>query len=550
MRLLLLALILAATDAAAQPADPCPEGAAVGLLEGADVRAALFPNGNLFFGPGYDRGDGYVVPTTGEDAGRSPLYAAGLWVGGRVGGEVRASAARYANFVFRPGQAGDDGTPPTPAECAAADRIFVVSRDDVARFLGGAPATDDLRDWPVHLGAPVLDGDGDSTNYDLAGGDQPALRGDVTAFWAMTDTAAPPPFPDYGSLLGVDVTMTASTFRASPAGSSPSVAARLGATTLYRVTVVNRTGATVDSAAVGVFLDWDLGNASDDYVGADTTRAMAFIYNADAFDDGVTGYGVPPAAGLVVLDTPPGADGARLGLTSAMTFVSASGPSTDPFVATSYYHYLLGRWGNGVALQEGGDGYPPQAGPVTTYAYAGDPVTAAYWSERNIDGNGTFNAGNDRRQVAAVGPVTLAPGESAVLTFALVFAQGADHIDSVVRLRGRAEQLHALQSVGVFEPQPVEATTVSPPPAVPLAIRRPSPNPFAGTTALSLRGLAGGSVTLTVTDVLGRVVERRDVTVAADDVDVSLGAALAPGVYVVRVAGRTFSVGFPVVKTR
>ena len=53
-----------------------------------------------------------------------------------------------------------------------------------------------------------------------------------------------------------------------------------------------------------------------------------------------------------------------------------------------------------------------------------------------------------------------------------------------------------------------------------------------------------------MSDVLGRVVERRDVTPAGDAVDVSVGAGLAPGVYVVRVAGRAFDAGFPVVKTR
>ncbi len=550
MRPLLLLAGLLALPVVAQPADPCPHGAAVGILEGADVRAALFPNGNLFYGLGYGVGNGYVTPTTGEDAGKSPLYASGLWVGGRVGGEVRASAARYDNFVFRPGLAGPDGTPPTPDECAAADRIWIVSRDDVARFLGGAPASDDLREWPAALGAPVLDGDGVAGNYNLAGGDQPALRGDVMAFWAMTDTAAPPPWPEYGALVGVDVTVAASAFRASPAGSSPAVAARLGSTTLYRVTVTNRSGATVDSATVGVFFDWDLGNASDDHVGADTTRHMAFVYNADYQDEGVTGYGIVPAAGFVVLDTPPGDDNAPLGMTAATYFASCCAGTSDPSVASSYFHFLNGRWSNGVEMREGGTGYPPQTGPVTTFAYPGDPVTGAYWSERNTDGGGQSNAGNDRRQVASVGPMTLAPDETVAFTFAIVFAQGSDYLDSVVRLRGRAEQLHALQSAGVLEPRAVEAAFVPPPPAVPLAIRRPAPNPFAGATTLSLRGLAGETVTVTVTDVLGRVVEQRDVTPAGDELDVTVGGGLTPGVYVVRLAGRAFDAGFPVVKTR
>ena len=44
----------------------------------------------------------------------SPLFAAGLWVGGTVGGQVRAAGARYNNFTFWPGPLNEDGTLPEP----------------------------------------------------------------------------------------------------------------------------------------------------------------------------------------------------------------------------------------------------------------------------------------------------------------------------------------------------------------------------------------------------------------------------------------------------
>jgi len=540
MRALLL-LILLFPAAHAQPADPCPLGTAEAVLEGADVRASLFPNGNLFFGGTTTNGDGYLTPTTGEDAGKSPLFAAGLWVSGLAGSEIRASGAGYATFAFRPGLAGDDGAPPTSAECAIADHIWIVSREDVAAFLRDGTLTDDLRDWPVHLGAPVLDGDGDSTNYDLAGGDQPAIRGDVMAFWAMTDTATDTPF---GPLLGTDVAVEAYSFR-SPPGQT------IGTATVYRFTITNRAGVALDDVHAGLFLDPDLGNAVDNYIGTDTTRAMAFVYNADNDDDGPTGYGVPPAFGAVVLDSPPSDDGPPLGMTAATDAYFHSGPSTPPFPPFSVFYSLQGLWPDGAPMRARGNGYGEQGGaPITTFLFTGDPVTGAFWSERNIDGTGTAHPPGGRRMTLGSGPVTLAPDASASWTFALVFAQGSDHLDSVTRLRGNAEQMHALQAAGYFEPARIVGTSTPPPPAPPLAVRRPSPNPFAGTTALTLRGLAGEAVTLTVTDVLGRTVERRDVTPTADDVDVALGAGLAPGVYVVRVAGRGFDLGFPVVKTR
>jgi len=546
MRFVLL-LLLAASAAVAQPADLCPMGEAVGWLDGADVRGALFNTGQLFFGGTITNGDGYLTPLFGEDAGKSPIYNAGLWLAGRVGGEVRASGTRYANFAYRPGVAGPDGTPPTPAECADADRIWIVARTDVERYLRDGTLTDDLRDWPAHLGASVLDGDGDPTNYDLAGGDQPAIRGDVTAFWAMTDTARDNPVN--GPPLGVDVAVEAFAFRAPPFAPTPGSA--LASATVYRFTITNRAGATIRDLHAGLFLDMDLGMAVDDYVGADTTRHMAFAYNADNDDEGATGYGVPPAFGVVVADSPEDAAGEPLGMTAFRYFEGVTtGPTNDPSVPEEFYLTLQGLWIDGTPMRERGNGYGDQGGaPLTTFAFAGDPVTAALWSERNNNGNGGQNSAGERRSTLASGPVTLAPDASASWTFALVFAQGSDNNDSIVRLRGRAEQMHALQAAGVFEPSRV-GTLPAPPPPVELAIRRPAPNPFVGSTALSLRGLAGEAVTLTVADVLGRTVERRDVTPTADDVDVSLGAGLAPGVYVVRVTGSGFDLGFPVVKTR
>jgi len=546
MRWLLLIICLLSPVAAQPgfPADPCPLGTAEAVLEGADVRAALFNNGNLFFGGTTTNGDGYQTPLTGPDAGNRVVLVSQLWLGARLNDVPRANASRYSFFAYRPGLAGPDGTPPTPAECADADRIWIVSRDDVAAYLRDGTLTDDLRDWPVALGAPVLDGDGIAGNYDLAAGDEPAIRGDVTAFWAMTDLARDG--VGNGPPVGVDVAVEAFAFRAPPFAPSP--ASPLASATAYRYTVTNRSGVSLDSLHAGLFLQWELGKS---FVASDTARHLALVYRP-APDSSPTGWSVPPAFGAVVVASPDGPDGSPLGMTAMPSYDQGGGrpPSADPLTADEVLHSLSGRWLDGTPIREYGLGYgAPTTAPVTRFRYAGDPVSGAFWSERNTDGNGTAHFASQRRSMMSSGPVMLAPDASASWTFALVFAQGSDNNDSIVRLRGRAEQMHALQAAGVFEPTRVGRLPTPPPPS-PLVVRRPAPNPFAGTTALTLRGLAGEAVTLTVTDVLGRVVERRDVTPVADDVDVSLGAGLAPGVYVVRVAGRGFDLGFPVVKTR
>ncbi len=56
---------------------------------------------------------------------------------------------------------------------------------------------------------------------------------------------------------------------------------------------------------LGYWTDPDLGNASDDYVGTDTTLDMIYVYNGDNEDEGSDGYGTaPPALGISFLQGP------------------------------------------------------------------------------------------------------------------------------------------------------------------------------------------------------------------------------------------------------
>ena len=159
-----------------------PLGTAAGTLDVSDVRATLFNTGSLFYSE--TASAAYVVP---QETGISPIFAAGIWVGGLIDGDLRAAGSRYTNFEFWPGPLNKDASLPNPNDCSGFDRIFVVSRADISAYEKTGTATPDLADWPVALGAPVLDGDGVVGNYDLAGGDRPLVYGSQTAFWVMND---------------------------------------------------------------------------------------------------------------------------------------------------------------------------------------------------------------------------------------------------------------------------------------------------------------------------------------------------------------------------
>ena len=550
----LVFVVVAAAPAAAQfstPAAPCPEGTAEAQLRGTDVEAALFTNGNLFFGGTTTNGDGYIVPLTGEDAGNSPIFASNLWIGGTVGGEVRTAAARYNSFQLRPGRTGPGMTPPDSSACAAADRIWILSQD--GRGLGDTPE-DDVREWPVALGAPVIDGDGIEGNYDLAAGDRPGVRGDAMAFWSMTDTAAE---RREGELpLGVDVRAEAFVIFALPT------------TTFYHFTITNRNTIPVEGTAVGFYFDPDLGDATDDYVGTDTTNAMAYVYNAGETD---RAYGVPPAAGVVVARGPlaeaNGRDddrdgevdevGERMGLTSAALIYKSAGVDTfgEPTIPSAYYNRLLGLSGDGTFFRAYGDGFSniPTGTPTTRFAFTGDPVTEAFWSNENIDGTGTDLSLGDKRGIASTGPVDLAPGESMEVTFAVVFAQGEDRLDSVVKLRGQAEIVRRVAESGAFEPVALRTLPEPVVSTIPLTLRRPYPNPFSDAATIEIRESGSGTpavVRISVYDTLGRRVMAPVETVVTPEARVEVGRGLAAGVYVVRVEGTGFAEAFPIVKIR
>ncbi len=116
------------------------------------------------------------------------IFVADLWMGGKVDGEIRMAAANYSDWEFYPGPLDASGNAPT--DCAPYDRIFTVTTQTLL-ITRPTASRDDLRDWPQAWGAPVIDGDGDPDNYNLAGGDRPEILGHETHWWVMNDVAGP-----------------------------------------------------------------------------------------------------------------------------------------------------------------------------------------------------------------------------------------------------------------------------------------------------------------------------------------------------------------------
>lgn len=425
--LLLLASAMLASSAFAQTPGSCGVGTAQAFLDVSDVQASLFNTGALFFGGTTTSGDGYLVP---KASGNSPIFAASLWIGGKVNGEVRASHSRYGIRQMWPGPLNEDGSLPNPDDCSAYDRIYTVSTYDVTIYEETGLPSSDLADWPVGLGAPAVGDNGEPVavtsreqTLDLRAGERPVISGTQTAFWVMNDVGNVRR-PGDGLPLGVEVAVTAFAV--------VSETAALHQGTYYRFKVTNRNTLPITAAYLGFYVDVDLGDAGDDYVGVDTTRGLAIGYNRSNAD---AAYGTPPAVGFDLLD--------GLGafpLTGDWPWGFAS-------TVTEVYNKLQGLWGDGTPITEFGYGYQTE-GPVTQFGYAGDPVTESFWSEVNTDSNGTWSAGGDRQLELASPQFELAPGDSRTFALAVVFGQGLTHLTSITKLREASDIVQAAYDDG------------------------------------------------------------------------------------------------------
>ncbi|MEM1054442.1 MAG: T9SS type A sorting domain-containing protein [Bacteroidota bacterium] len=530
-----LFVLLALTLPLAATGQTCPEPPeAITYLEGNAVRAQLFNDGALFYAA---RSNGtetlYEVPA---GSGKRSFYTTALWVLGEANGELRAATSVYGPQEFRPGPLGADGQPPT--DCSAFDRIWRVSVEDIARYNATGEATPDLADWPAHLGAPVLEGDGDPDTYDLAAGDRPAILGAESAWWVMNDRAVEhvssqtPP-------VGLEVRAMASAVSEDYAvgwlGTTPADGRYLHHATAYRYEITYRGEVTLEEAFFGLWVDIDLGFFSDNYYGSAADLGTAYVYNGDDFDEGPRGYGAsPPATGVTVLEGPVSEKIHAMGALANTGTIDGL-----PSSGAAAYTYAQGLWQDGSPFTYGGFGMG--GGPVTRYLFPDRPP--GYWSEMDIDGEGTMRIPSNRRFFLFHGPFTLQPGETATFAFALPWARA--ETGALASLDLLLDEAVPAMDLHPSTPDPRLATVLpgtlptageSEPEASDLRLTI-APNPARGPASLHVRlDVPAAHARLAVYDLLGREVARiHDGPLAVGEQTLPLTTAgLAPGAYYLR----------------
>jgi len=471
-----------------------------------NVRTTILAGGDMWWDLSNAK---YEVPV---GSGKHSIFSGSLWIGGiDAGGQIKVAAQTYrqTGVDWWPGAMDTTVVDIQPPQCQIYDRHWKVNRQEVLDFISSGTTTADIISWPGngnstnnegHYLAPFYDNNSDGI-YNHLDGDYPGynfsstyptapstnveicnnyLFGDQSLWWVINDVGNV--HTESQSLqIGLEIRCQAFAFQSSLSS--------IDNATFYKYQIINRSSTTMTDVYFGQWVDPDLGNAVDDYVGCDVGRGLGYCYNGDSNDETASGYGIdPPAIGVDFLQGPSadmndGVDNDRDGCTDC-TFIDSAGtiltyddniipeqiimskfvyynnvnnsPVGNPNGFVDFYNYLQGIWLDNQPITYGGDGRNASS-PVCDFMFPGttDPANPTNWTE--------LTAGNppeDRRFIQSAGTFTLTPGSVNYVTTGVVWARqtGGGALGSVALLQqydDDAQQLFSqcfrLAGVGIDE---------------------------------------------------------------------------------------------------
>lgn len=453
----------------------------------------------------------YEVP---KNAGTHSLFAGSLWMGGKdVSGQLKVAALRFRQVGndYWPGPLSTVTSEIDAATCSEYDKHFATTRSEVVEFVGWFEAGQEdaangttkqaedypdyniprsILEWPAHgrnfepynedfYLAPFNDRngdgvynplDGDFPGYDLTGEVDCRERivniyGDQNLWWVFNDKGNI--HTESGALaIGMEIRGQAFAFATND---------EVNNMTFYNYELVNRSTFTLTETYFGQWVDCDLGNAQDDFVGCDVQRGLGYCYNGDPFDEdngGAKGYGnLPPAIGVDFFQGPfqdndgldnPGpatnsdilpfdiafsdngipykglgvgygdgiVDNERFGMAKFLYHNNDRTVIGDPRTGVEYYNYLRSIWRDGSHMVYGGTGNVNSVDPPyieAQYMFPGETDVIGWGTSGQPQPNWTeVTAGNqpaDRRFMQSAGPFTLEPGAVNNITVGIVWAR-------------------------------------------------------------------------------------------------------------------------------
>ena len=450
----------------------CMDPSSEAELDIGNVRTTILGGGDMWWNLSDAQ---YEIP---KNEGVHSLFAGSLWIGGMDNQnnlKIAAMTYRQTGSDFYPGPLNADTEnesygSTTADDCNTYNQHWVISKNDVESYVTYINCVNDLNcdansmfpdyeipeviaNWPAsHFDfdgtneylAPFIDTDGDGT-YSPESGDYPGydlnaegnctendyLFGDQSIWWVFNDAG------NYhgetgGTAIGLEIQAQAFAYKTND---------ELSDMTFYSYKIINRSSETINDTYFGQWVDPDVGNYNDDYVGCDVDLGLGYCYNGDDVDEGAqgisAGYGEnPPAIGVdffrgPLADAKDGIDNDRDGeidedgeqiiMSKFVYYNNDFTVNGNPGVAQDYYNYLQGMWIDGTSMTYGGTGYGGTQSCDFMFPGNTDPSFEQSWDETS---EGNLPA--DRRFLQSAGPFTLEPGAVNYITVGVVWARGND----------------------------------------------------------------------------------------------------------------------------
>lgn len=356
------------------------------------------------FGPLFHNSNGSVSAFELNDLDAHGIFAANLWLTAEKDGIIYSSTPTY----FAQGRELSPGTYNDDFVINKAN-LVKITREEVDYHRNNYTQSNyempwSVKNWPgsgdESIGelkniAPFFDVDGNGV-YTPGGGDYPSIMGDQMIFLIMNDVNGT---EEVGNTpLGVELHISLFSYDDASQG--------MDQTIFMNYNIVNRSGVDYSEVRSGMWVDFDLGNAADDFIGSDSVSNIIYVYNGDANDDEEggpsRGFGEnPPALGIKLLCD---------NLYGAIYYNLGGGITGDPNTASDHHNYLNLRDKAGNPFME--DGKPVK------FTLSGDPVANEGPTQASLGGQP-----GDMRMTGVMHPKSLMAGESLSYTFAIGYAR-------------------------------------------------------------------------------------------------------------------------------
>jgi hypothetical protein len=353
---------------------------------------------------------GYIVPqfnSTGNRGTLGTIHSASLWMSA-----IDQSNVSHLSAVVRTDFGSDFTAGPVSNQPNTSreryENIYEITSQNITDHIQNPNSTiDRVYNWPssgnTDIGEPSTVAAFEDLNnngiYEPASGEYPTMYGDKSIYSIYNDKAEQG-FSS-GSSMGLDIHQYIYQLENFFEGDT------LENTNFARFMVINRSDNDYSDFKFGMYVNVGIGNFSDDYVGSDSTLNLAYGYNGDDNDEGVTGYGFnPPMQGAMFLNT---------SLASSTVILQNENEKDGlPSTVNQYTNYINGAFRDGSAKTIRGNNLTY----TSKYDYPGNLNFEDDFSEGEFG-----NTPGDRNVLIVAKPAYIASGDTLIYDLAFPYAR-------------------------------------------------------------------------------------------------------------------------------